>query len=129
MADLPIRLDHSVIAVEDWDVARDFYGRVLGAEIIEQGAGLGFRFGQSQLNCHGPGVRGNPNARHPVRPGGADLCFCWNGPVQEAIDHLAAHDVAIELGPVTRNGAGGEGRSVYFRDPYGSLLEFISYDG
>jgi catechol 2,3-dioxygenase-like lactoylglutathione lyase family enzyme len=31
------------------------------------------------------------------------------------------------FGPVPRNGTRGAGRSVYFRDPDGSLLEFISY--
>ena len=30
-------------------------------------------------------------------------------------------------GPLERFGAKGAGRSVYFRDPDGSLLEFISY--
>jgi catechol 2,3-dioxygenase-like lactoylglutathione lyase family enzyme len=35
--------------------------------------------------------------------------------------------VAVELGPVERTGAGGTGQSVYFRDPDGSLLEFIAY--
>jgi catechol 2,3-dioxygenase-like lactoylglutathione lyase family enzyme len=33
----------------------------------------------------------------------------------------------VELGPVPRFGALGEGRSVYFRDPDGSLVEFIAY--
>jgi catechol 2,3-dioxygenase-like lactoylglutathione lyase family enzyme len=33
----------------------------------------------------------------------------------------------VELGPVERQGAGGRGQSVYFRDPDGSLLELISY--
>jgi catechol 2,3-dioxygenase-like lactoylglutathione lyase family enzyme len=33
----------------------------------------------------------------------------------------------VELGPVLRAGAQGVGKSVYFRDPDGSLLEFISY--
>jgi len=37
--------------------------------------------------------------------------------------------VEIELGPVERAGAKGDGMSVYFRDPDGSLLEFISYSG
>ena len=37
------------------------------------------------------------------------------------------HGVTIELGPVERKAARGEGTSVYFRDPDGSLLEFISY--
>jgi catechol 2,3-dioxygenase-like lactoylglutathione lyase family enzyme len=37
--------------------------------------------------------------------------------------------VAVELGPVPRHGARDAGVSVYFRDPDGSLLEFISYGG
>ena len=41
--------------------------------------------------------------------------------------HLASQGVEVEEGPVERNGAAGRGRSVYFRDPDGSLLEFISY--
>ncbi len=49
------------------------------------------------------------------------------GPIADAIAHLARHRVAVELGPVKRNGAKGEGTSVYFRDPDGSLLEFMSY--
>jgi catechol 2,3-dioxygenase-like lactoylglutathione lyase family enzyme len=35
--------------------------------------------------------------------------------------------VTIERGPMERFGAKGNGTSVYFRDPDGSLLEFISY--
>jgi len=41
--------------------------------------------------------------------------------------HLQQHGVAVELGPVERTGARGQGQSVYFRDPDGSLLEFITY--
>ena len=60
-------------------------------------------------------------------PGGSDLCFEWPGPIQGAREHLERHGVEIESGPVERRGAGGAGTSVYFRDPDGSLLEFISY--
>jgi catechol 2,3-dioxygenase-like lactoylglutathione lyase family enzyme len=42
------------------------------------------------------------------------------------LDHVV-NGVEPEQGPVPRNGAGGPGFSVYFRDPDGSLLEFISY--
>lgn len=66
-------------------------------------------------------------AQTPVMPGNSDLCLAWAGPIEEAIDHLRAHGVEIELGPVTRFGRAGEGTSVYFRDPDGTLLEFISY--
>ena len=74
-----------------------------------------------------PGVNAAPLARVLVAPGNSDLCFDWSGPIDDAIAHLRAHDVAVEEGPVQRNGAKGPGRSVYFRDPDGSLMELISY--
>lgn len=120
-------LDHCVIAVSDWDRSNAFYADVLGAEVIAVGAGFAYRFGANQLNVHGPGVDGEPNARPPVAPGGADLCFVWDGAVDEALAHLARCGVEVELGPVARFGAGGEGTSLYFRDPDGSLLELITY--
>jgi catechol 2,3-dioxygenase-like lactoylglutathione lyase family enzyme len=66
-------------------------------------------------------------ARIPVAPGNSDLCFEWSGPIEGATAHLHEHDVEVDQGPVERNGAKGRGMSVYFRDPDGSLLEFISY--
>jgi catechol 2,3-dioxygenase-like lactoylglutathione lyase family enzyme len=120
-------LDHCVIAVSAWDRSNPFYRDVLGADVIPMGPGWVYRFGSQQLNVHGPGVPGDPNARLPVPPGGSDLCFEWNGTIEDAVDHLQAHHVAIEMGPVPRKGAKGQGTSVYFRDPDGSLLEFISY--
>ncbi len=129
MADLPVSLDHCVIHVSDWDRAKAFYTRVIGAEAIARGAGYVFRLGDRQLNCHGKGVHAEPVARLPVQPGNSDLCFCWDGPIEDAMAHLAAHGVAVELGPVPRFGGQGNGTSVYFRDPDGSLMEFISYHG
>ena len=122
-----VKLDHCVITVSDWEVSNRFYQQVLGAELVAIGAGWAYRFGQAQLNLHGPGVLGDPNARVPVPAGGSDLCFEWDGPIEEAIAHLAAQQVAIDVGPVARVGAKGSGVSVYFRDPDGSLMEFISY--
>jgi catechol 2,3-dioxygenase-like lactoylglutathione lyase family enzyme len=121
-------LDHCVIHVTDWTRANAFYRDVLGAELIDCGHGTwAYRFGTEQLNVHGPGVQADPVARVPVAPGNSDLCFEWEGPIDGAAAHLHEHGVAIEEGPVTRNGARGSGESVYFRDPDGSLMEFISY--
>jgi catechol 2,3-dioxygenase-like lactoylglutathione lyase family enzyme len=79
------------------------------------------------LNVHGPGQPGEPNAHVPVQAGGSDLCFEWPGSIDEAIAHLEKYSIPVEVGPVPRMGAKGKGTSVYFRDPDGSLMEFISY--
>lgn len=122
-----IKLDHCVIHVSNWERSNDFYTRVLGARLIPRGPGFAYRWGDTQLNCHGPGVDATPVATDPVRPGNSDLCFEWEGPIAEARAHLDREGVAVELGPVERHGAKGRGTSVYFRDPDGSLMEFISY--
>jgi len=122
-----ILLDHCVIHVSDWQRSNRFYHEVLGAEIITIGAGFAYRFGVTQLNCHGPGVDGTPNAALPVQPGGSDLCFIWPDRIERALVHLTNQGVQVELGPVERFGSRGPGTSVYFRDPDGSLLELISY--
>jgi catechol 2,3-dioxygenase-like lactoylglutathione lyase family enzyme len=127
---LAIALDHVVIAVTDWDRSNAFYRDVLGAELVELDRGrFAYRLGGQQLNVHGPGATPDPIARVPIVPGNSDLCFAWPGPIDDAVAHLEAHGVAIELGRVGRPGAGGRGTSVYFRDPDGSLLELISYAG
>jgi catechol 2,3-dioxygenase-like lactoylglutathione lyase family enzyme len=127
----PIRLDHIVIAVSDWERSNRFYRDVLGAELIPFGKPprVGYRIGDAQLNVHGPGVDVSSNvARLPVEPGNSDVCFAWDGPLEDAIAHLERHGIAIETGPVERLGARGAGTSVYFRDPDGTLLEFIAYE-
>jgi catechol 2,3-dioxygenase-like lactoylglutathione lyase family enzyme len=124
----PIKLDHCVIHVSNWEQSNAFYRDVLGAELVRIGSGWSYRFGETQLNCHGPEVHGTPVAKLPVMPGGSDLCFIWPGTIQTALAHLAKHAVQAEVGPVARFGSRGQGTSVYFRDPDGSLMEFISYE-
>ncbi len=124
-----VKIDHCVIHVSDWERSNSFYREVLGAEVVPVEDRWSYRFGEQRLNLHGPGVNPTPVARLPVQPGNSDLCFEWPGPIGEAQEHLARHGVEVELGPVERRGARGSGTSVYFRDPDGSLLEFISYSG
>src|SRR6516225_9628854 len=124
---LPVSLDHCVIHVTDWARSNAFYTSVLGAELIARQVGFAYRFGDRQLNVHGPGVAPAEVARLPVAPGNSDLCFEWNGPIADALRHLERCGVTVEAGPMQRFGAKGAGMSVYFRDPDGSLMEFISY--
>jgi catechol 2,3-dioxygenase-like lactoylglutathione lyase family enzyme len=124
-----LTLDHTVIGVSDWERSHAFYREVLGAEVVELAYGrFAYRFGDQQLNGHGPGSTPHPRATDPVRPGNSDLCFVWPGPIEDALAHLRAHGVEVIEGPSPRQGGQGQGTSVYFRDPDGSLLEFISYE-
>lgn len=118
-----------MIGVSDWERSNGFYRDVLGVEIVELDAGrFAYRLPDGQqLNVHGPGSTPHPRAVDPVRPGNSDLCFVWDGSLDDAAAHLRTHGVDVELGPVERPGARGVGASLYFRDPDGSLLELISY--
>lgn len=127
MRTIPAKLDHCVIHVTDWERSNAFYTTVLGAKLIARPVGYAYRFDGSRLNVHGPGVEPAEVARLPVAPGNSDLCFEWLGPIADAMAHLESCRVAIEHGPLRRFGAKGPGASVYFRDPDGSLMEFISY--
>lgn len=125
---MKLRLDHIVIAVSDWERSNAFYRDVLGAELVEIDRGRwAYQIGGQRLNVHGPGSTPFPVAKDRVRPGNSDMCFEWDGPIDEAATHLRAHGVEIEVGAAPRQGAKGQGMSVYFRDPDGSLLELISY--
>jgi catechol 2,3-dioxygenase-like lactoylglutathione lyase family enzyme len=124
---VPAMLDHCVIHVSEWERSNAFYRDVLGGELVKREAGWAYRFGDKQLNVHGPGVRPAEVARLPVQPGNSDLCFEWAGPIENAAAHLKKYGIAVISGPIKRFGAKGEGTSVYFRDPDGSLMEFMSY--
>jgi catechol 2,3-dioxygenase-like lactoylglutathione lyase family enzyme len=128
-----LEIEHCVIAVTDWKRSNAFYRDVLFAEVVERGTGYVYQLGNQFLSVHGPGmepakISSSLAARDPVRPGNSDLCFVWSGLLTEALEHLRRHDVPIELGPFDgTNPFGRPCSNVYFRDPDGSLLEFVSY--
>ena len=124
---VPTKLDHCVIHVSDWERSNAFYRDVMGAELVQRPLGWAYRFEDKQLNVHGPGVQPAEVAHLPVQPGNSDLCFEWDGLIAGAIEHLKRHKLPIERGPMQRFGAKGSGMSIYFRDPDGSLMEFMSY--
>jgi len=64
----------------------------------------------------------------PVKVLSLDLCFLTSSTPEEVVAHLTANGVAIEKGPILRQGARGTLRSVYCRDPDGSLIEISSYE-
>jgi catechol 2,3-dioxygenase-like lactoylglutathione lyase family enzyme len=75
---------------------------------------------------HCAGHEYEPKARQAL-PGTGDFCLIASTPLETLIAHLAACDVAIEEGPVSKTGALGPIRSIYFRDPDGNLIEVSNY--
>ncbi len=129
-------MDHIVLNVRDMDTILGFYTDVLGlaGERIEE-----FRQGKVSF----PSVRISSDTLIDLFPIPEDTAsgagtspenlnhFCMVIPptdMQEVINHLEAHGVTIDEGPVPRWGAHGNGTSIYFDDPEGNRIEIRYYE-
>jgi catechol 2,3-dioxygenase-like lactoylglutathione lyase family enzyme len=120
-------LDHLVLTVADIEASIGFYATVLGMERVSFAGGRSaLAFGRQKINLHLKGHEFEPKAKVP-QPGSADLCFVAAVPLTAVLARLAAHDIAIEAGPVARTGAVGPIISVYVRDPDDNLIEICTY--
>jgi len=127
-------LDHLVMNVADVARTTEWYRRILGMEVVvfDPGQGKAPRtslvFGNQKINVR-------PKDADKVEwftadhesAGSDDLCFLTASTPDEVVAHLRTNGVTIEEGPVARQGARGTLRSVYCRDPDGSLIEISSY--
>ncbi len=127
-------LDHIVINVSDVARSTEWYRKILGMEVkvFDPGHGKPVRtsliFGNQKINVR-------PRDADKVEwftadheeAGSDDLCFLTTAKPEVVVAHLKACSVAIEEGPVAKQGARGTLRSVYCRDPDGSLIEISSY--
>jgi catechol 2,3-dioxygenase-like lactoylglutathione lyase family enzyme len=128
-------LDHLVLNVTDVKLSAAWYAKVLGMEIkvFDPGPGkmprTSVHFGPQKINLRPIGADKVEwfTADHETA-GSDDLCFLTEATPGEVVAHLQACGVAIEEGPVNRQGARGTLRSVYCRDPDGSLIEISSYE-
>jgi catechol 2,3-dioxygenase-like lactoylglutathione lyase family enzyme len=129
-------LDHLVINVADVARSAEWYRKVLGMEVkvfnpIEGGMPrTSLMFGNQKINVRPRDADKVEwfTADHETA-GSDDLCFLTSTTPAEVVAHLNACGVAIEEGPVAKQGARGTLRSVYCRDPDGSLIEISSYEG
>jgi catechol 2,3-dioxygenase-like lactoylglutathione lyase family enzyme len=128
-------LDHLVINVADVAVTAEWYRKLLGMEIrvFDPGHGRPTRtslhFGNQKINVRPLGADKVEwfTADHEAA-GSDDLCFLTTATPDQVVAHLKSCGVAIEEGPTAKQGARGTLRSVYCRDPDGSLIEISSYE-
>ena len=134
---MPIKvssLNDLVANVTDVEVSAEWYQRVLGMERKDFDPGHGKQkrisllFGNQKVNLRPVSADKDEwvTADHE-EAGSEDLCFLTETTPEEVIDHLKSCGVAIEQGPVNKQGAIGSLKSVYCRDPDGSLIEISAY--
>ena len=125
----PLTLDHLVLRVVDLDRMQRFYCDVLGCTVERRQAGIGLlqlRAGDALIDLVPvSGPLGRAGGAPPGREGRNLDHFCLRiEPFDEAAlrAELARRGVtAGEYG--SRNGAEGEGPSIYLDDPEGNVVE------
>ena len=121
------RIDHIVMTVKSIDATCAFYERVLGMQRVTFAGGrYALAFGRQKINLHEAGREFEPKA-HVGVPGTLDICLITTTPLAAVIEHVSRCDVPIIEGPVSKTGATGAIRSVYFRDPDQNLIEVSNY--
>ncbi len=88
------------------------------------------QIGDSKINVHPEGYTASLRGPTAV-PGCTDICFVWDGAVEECQKMLADLGVEVIRGPGPRKGARQGGGlpavSLYARDPDENLLEWMIY--
>jgi catechol 2,3-dioxygenase-like lactoylglutathione lyase family enzyme len=131
MRSLADHIDHLVLTVADIEATTQFYERALGftRETFRGPDGqqrFALKFGRQKINLQDRSTVTPTKAQQPTF-GSGDFCLIAAAPLDEVLAHLRSRGVAIEAGPVARQGAVGKLRSIYFRDPDGNLVEVAEY--
>ena len=133
--------DHVALPARDPEALLDFYKKLGFGTIHEAEWRSGeypifaIQIGENaKLNFHGPALWQDSSfeARGPsAQPGCGDLCFVFDGTIEEAEALIRAAGAEIAYGPYDQPGGADRGRregtSVYTRDPDGNLIEFMTY--
>ena len=126
-------IDHVVIMASDIDRSLKFYKDMLGGKPLFEKAFrarnipvLPIKIGKAIVNIQRLESPAYIVAK-TLESGTVDLCFRWSQSIEEAMSWLSSKKIPIIEGPVPRPAADGTwGKSIYFRDPDGNLLEFLS---
>lgn len=133
--------DHVALPAGDPEALISFYKK-LGMPILYETQWRAGKFpafavqvgADAKINFHDPKLWQNSGfeARGPTaEPGCGDLCFVFDGTIEEAEALIRDAGAEIAYGPFDQPGGadGGqrEGTSVYTRDPDGNLIELMTY--
>ena len=132
-----VGIDHIAMPTKDAERLMAFY-KSLGFEINTEDKWrsgevptFSIQVGDSKINIHPEGHVANLRGATAV-PGCGDICFVWEGTVEECQAMLNKAGVEVITGPVQRPGGRGRGTtpslSLYLRDPDDNLLEFMTYN-
>jgi glyoxylase I family protein len=122
-------LDHLVLRVVDLDRMLQFYCEVLGCAVERRDDSIGLvqlRAGRSLVDLVPVTGKLGRAGGAPPGIGGRNLDhFCLRvDPFDEAAVRLHLNDNGVQVGTLeTRNGAEGEGPSIYINDPEGNVIE------
>ena len=136
---MPVKgFDHAAIPTADAERFLEYYKR-LGFTFINEEK---WRRGESKIfslrvgehnmvNVHPEGFTADLRGQ-TAEPGCGDLCFVWDGTVEEVQEMLAKAGAEPVAGPVPRyggrNGGASSSTSSYIVDPDKNLIEFMVYD-
>ena len=131
-----VSIDHLAMPTANAERLIEFYKR-LGFAINDEAewragtAGMfSIQVGDSKVNVHPEGY--TASLRGPTAtPGCTDICFVWDGTVEDCQAWLAESGVEVIRGPGPRKGARARGtlpaETLYARDPDENLLEWMVY--
>lgn len=78
-------------------------------------------FGSSKISLQN--ARTAPELAKKTVPGSGNFCVLTTTPIEDIVETLLSHDIAIVEGPAEKKGAVSTLMSVYFRDPDENLVE------
>lgn len=127
-------LNHLGLVVEDIEIAKHYFGKILGLELIQDRGELAFFLaGHDVLAIKTPRMA-VAKPEHGAESLGSERSgwqsldhYGFYAPTPEAVDEmtdiLRQNNIEILKGPYDRS----DGRSVYFRDPCGMVCEYLYY--
>lgn len=133
--------DHTALPAENPEALIAFYKK-LGCGTIHEKEWRGGKYPlfaiqigeHAKLNFHDPKLWNDPGfeAKGPTaKPGCGDLCFVFEGTIDEAVALIEAAGGEVAYGPLDQPGGAERGQrlgtSVYTRDPDGNLVELMTY--